>query len=569
VIVYGARHVNVGVPAFLRSFATQLGTLPETAAIGQIVDWFVDFAEVYSAAADTILDDENRPTPPFDRWAAAADALADAVCGAWAGDPRLTAQGLSSARRAIASIPADDWKAPLAVKPAEGFAQYGLYPEQYALAGTRVARTFEPARLACLGIRSIGLPLAHVVSAGARMAGVTTTVVSVRPRGHPFDRTASLGPLLRDQLTSFAPDLVAVVDEGPGLSGSSFASAVDALVEAGVDVGRIVLIASWNAPESALRSSRGRAVWRTHAKVVVALEEAAPDLPGSRPRLSTVDLSAGGWRVRLLPPDRWPAVQPQHERTKFLVDEGGGKTVLRFAGLGHHGRRAMERAAILADSGFGAVPLGLDRGFLALEWLEGTPLLPAAPVEGSLSDRVADYLAFIKRRFGSDRPDDLVELEAMIDTNLSEDRPVAGEAPPVVHRVGTATVEPCERCAIDGRLFRHEWVRSGGRILKVDALDHHADDFFPGCRDIAWDVAAAIIELELGDQEAAALVERYRQTSGDREIVRRIDFYRLAYVAWRIGYATLAAETLGASEDGGRFRADLTKYRRLLAAPAG
>ncbi len=51
--------------------------------------------------------------------------------------------------------------------------------------------------------------------------------------------------------------------------------------------------------------------------------------------------------------------------------------------------------------------------------------------------------------------------------------------------------------AIDGRMLPHEWVTDGGRLMKVDALDHPADDFLPGCRDIAWDVAGACVELGL------------------------------------------------------------------------
>src|SRR5436305_12375157 len=93
--------------------------------------------------------------------------------------------------------------------------------------------------------------------------------------------------------------------------------------------------------------------------------------------------------------------------------------------------------------------------------------------------------------------------------------------------------------AIDGRLLPHEWIADGDRLLKVDALDHHADDFFPGCRDIAWDVAGAIVEFDMATAAEAALVAGYARAARDRTIARRLPFYRAAYLAYRLGYVTL------------------------------
>jgi hypothetical protein len=39
----------------------------------------------------------------------------------------------------------------------------------------------------------------------------------------------------------------------------------------------------------------------------------------------------------------------------------------------------------------------------------------------------------------------------------------------------------------------------------------------------------------------------------------------VAYLAFRLGYATTAAETLGSSPDGRRFGAHSLRYRNLLA----
>ena len=72
-----------------------------------------------------------------------------------------------------------------------------------------------------IGIRSIGTSLAAVVAA----AGKGETSASVRPGGHPFARTLSIGVRMTGKLLVAADakgtrrPLFAVVDEGPGLSG--------------------------------------------------------------------------------------------------------------------------------------------------------------------------------------------------------------------------------------------------------------------------------------------------------------------------------------------------------------
>jgi hypothetical protein len=117
-------------------------------------------------------------------------------------------------------------------------------------------------------------------------------------------------------------------------------------------------------------------------------------------------------------------------------------------------------------------------------------------------------------------------------------------------------------------MLPHEWLRTAHGLIKVDALDHHADDFVPGCRDAAWDLAGAIVEFDLDDAARAEIVARYAERSCDRTIGGRLEFYTLAYLAWRIGYVTLAAETLGDSADGVRFRRAAERYRRSRAGRA-
>ena len=57
--------------------------------------------------------------------------------------------------------------------------------------------------------------------------------VTVRPVGPPFERRLALGPRLARALTRHQGRGAAVVDEGPGLSGSSFAAVLDLLESSG------------------------------------------------------------------------------------------------------------------------------------------------------------------------------------------------------------------------------------------------------------------------------------------------------------------------------------------------
>jgi hypothetical protein len=102
-----------------------------------------------------------------------------------------------------------------------------------------------------------------------------------------------------------------------------------------------------------------------------------------------------------------------------------------------------------------------------------------------------------------------------------------------------------EAVAIDGRMLPHEWIETENGWIKTDALDHHDDHFFPGCQPIAWDRAGAAVEFGL--------------------VNRAEDFWTRAYLAWRIGYTTMAADALGDSSDARRFAALRDSYCRLLA----
>ena len=115
----------------------------------------------------------------------------------------------------------------------------------------------------------------------------------------------------------------------------------------------------------------------------------------------------------------------------------------------------------------------------------------------------------------------------------------------------------------------HEWIRTGTALVKVDATDHHADHFFPGCGDIAWDLAGAVVEFGLSSNARGALTRAYQRHSDDRGVDRRLPGYLVAYLAFRLGYAGLAAETLAGTADGARFARLGRRYLRLLRRELG
>lgn len=419
--------------------------------------------------------------------------------------------------------------AELDISVPEGFAYYALDPELYRKSVRRFLGDLQPSMVAVIGVRSIGTTLGGIVEAELRKHGVATRFSTVRPRGHPFDRELRVDYDLARSWLGW-PGHFAIVDEGPGLSGTSFAAVSEFLGTLGIPEDRIVLFPSWDANPAAFRSDRGRRMWTRHRRFTTAFEELH--------RFDdALDLSAGKWRdVRRVR----PAVQPQHERRKHLR----GDRLYKFAGYGRYGRQKLERAERLG--GFVPPVLGLEEGFLVTRWVEGGPVR----LNVAFLDHTARYLARIAREFRTGRQADTAALAQMIEVNTG--LPWPGDVP------------ESEAVLLDGRMLRHEWLETAAGFVKTDALDHHDDHFFPGPQDIAWDIAA--FGAEFGGEEG--LAERYAALAGDRDIGRRLPFYRAAYLAFRLGYCDMAANALGDSEDAARFRRARGRYETRIRSAA-
>ncbi|MEO6192268.1 MAG: hypothetical protein ABIS20_04615 [Thermoanaerobaculia bacterium] len=491
--------------------------------------------------------------------------------------------------RALDEILAAALPETIEVSVPEGYAFYGLYPETYfSAAETALRGEGETGPLRVIGIRSIGTGLAAAVAA---VVGERATSVSVRPEGHPFSRKVGISQRLGRELLGEsgggARPRYAVVDEGPGLSGSSFGCVADWLEDRGVAPESISFFPSHRGGLGPYSSERHRARWERARRQVVEFEDlfASPearwplaswvkDLTGE-PEGALEDLSAGRWREKLFP-DRslWPAADVQGERRKYLLAAGGRRWLLKFAGLGRYGREKLAIARALGEAGLIPPIAGLRHGFLVGPWLEEVRPLPLAPEVDRLRllDAVAGYLAFRAAHLPAaveERGATPVKLFEMMVFNTQ--RALGPMLAGVVKdwRGRLPEVARLERLVLtDNKMHAWEWlVTRGGKILKADALDHHRGNDLVGPQDLAWDLAGAAVEFDLDPAELDLLADAVARRSGmPRAEPIQLDFYRLAYLAFQTGRHTLAAEALESSApaESAGMRSEMERYAERL-----
>lgn len=536
-------------------------------------DLLIEIGIVEAGIADLLAPEMDAVSPLVASMRSASTAAGRMFVASWIGAPRDEQRALGHDVIArLEALTATHLPATIAVGAPEGYAYYALYPEQYVAAANDLASSMSPRTVVCIGVRSIGTSLSAAVAATLERRGCAVRSYTVRPRGHPFDREIVLAPELRRELAAQRDAIFVIVDEGPGMSGSSFASVAKELTSLGVADDHVVLMPSWATDGSGLVSETARARWQRHRNFVSAFEEqwiCGERLARSFAADGTLtDVSAGAWRDHIHLNGIGPAVQPEHERRKYLLRRDNGPTLLlKFAGLGRIGRSARARAQRIADAGFGPPPIDLQHGFIATELLDATPL-SAADTSEAVIDRLADYLAFVSREFAVSSTSDPEQFRDMVEVNTLE--ALGDSAHHALRRLLQADVISNARpVALDGRMFPHEWLRSGDTLLKVDATDHHDDHFFPGTQDIAWDLAGTSIEFDLDDRAERYLLERYMARTGDSGVPSRMPFYRVAYLASRVGYATLAGQSLGGSAEGRRWCTLAAAYRSQLHGACG
>jgi hypothetical protein len=470
--------------------------------------------------------------------AVTAPAAVDRVARAyWCNDTGLLA-GVASQ---LASWPVP---ARLRLSRPEGFAYYGLVPRDFAEAGRAVAGA--EALVTVVGVRTVGTTLAAVLAAA--LDGDVARL-TVRPQGHPFDRAVVLDAEQAALVERRAAGRFIVVDEGPGLSGSSLLASAEALVGRGVSASRVTLLGTRVVDPSSLVTRDGAARWTRFASV------AAPPRP-----LPGQDLSGGQWR-RLFwsEPEDWPAAWMERAKAR----SADGRWLLKFEGLGSWGAAVHGRALALAERGWGPWPVSAPdgRGVVIYPWLSGAPF--AGAVTPALATDMAHYAADRSLLFPAEPDHGGAPLEEMARHNVEVEAGV---------RLPAGWSLPCERPAIvDGRMMPHEWIRDGERVTKVDGAAHGDDHLYPGPCDVAWDLAGAVVEWSLDDQTTTALLDAYRRRSGD-DARRRLARYQIAYAAFRAASCAMAVTGAGPDE-ARRLLAARERYRaalqRSLRAPSG
>jgi hypothetical protein len=549
-----------------------------------------------------LLHKEERPSPIGEAASRLTRAVAEVLLpsfrtfGALPPGPSVRF-AMEPVERALEALLALELPEEVAVSVPEGYAFYGLYPETYFCAAEALRREGSgPLRV--VGIRSIGTGLAAAVAA---IVGERAAVASVRPGGHPFSRKVAVGQRLGSELLAGisegngARPRFSIVDEGPGLSGSSFGCVADWLEDRGVASEDVSFFPSHGGGLGPYASERHRSRWdRAHRHVVefervfTSPEARWPltlwmeDLAG-KPEGPLEDLSAGRWRERLFPDrSQWPAADVQGERRKYLLPAAGRRWLLKFAGLGRYGREKLAMAEVLGKAGLIPPVAGLRYGFLVGPWIEGARPLPLAPEVDRLTllDAVARYLAFRVSHFPAvpeDRGATPFKLFEMASFNTKRALgPHLGWAVQEWQN-HLAEIARLERPVLtDNKMHTWEWlVTPEGKILKADALDHHRANDLVGPQDPAWDLAAAAVELDLGDAELALLADAVaRRGSVPRAEPVQLGFYTVAYLSFQVGRHTLAAEALehSAPAESAGMRSEVDRYaerlRRALARGA-
>ena len=469
------------------------------------------------------------------------NALAAALVGLWNSAVRLDSLAIAAE---LLRVPET-----LNVSTPEGFAYYALHPLSFSQLANDL--DISGSHAAVIGIRSIGATLSAVVTATLARRRIAAQRITVRPGGHPYDRRTLFSPVQRRWIAAqraHEADFF-VVDEGPGLSGSSFLSVAEALLEAGVERRRIRFLCSHEADPDSLAAQNAGVRWRGFQTRWVS---------GRIPRLphdAQEYCSGGEWRKWMYANETdWPAAWTQMERAKFLSAD---RRLFKFAGYGRFGSAVAERARLLADSGFGPKLLGVAGGFAEFLVVDGRPATPS-DLSRAVIHRIADYCALRAAEFRAQGQNS--RLAEIIQFNLGE---LAGDAAPKF----TLPEDPDRAVLCDSRMQPHEWMisREGVRV-KTDGDSHGDDHFFPGPCDIAWDLAGAAIEWRMNADAVEELLRTFGKRSGDN-VRPRFSSYAIAYAVMRAAYCSMAAFALRGTAEETRLLVAARFYQSLIAKP--
>jgi hypothetical protein len=490
-------------------------------------------------------------------------------------------EALESIAKILANAPSSGNET-VTVKVPEGYAFYALYPEQYCVTTLNWARKNTNCNEALvIGLRSIGTSLSAVVKETLNALGWKARRITVRPHGHPFHRQLTL-----PAIGTVPQSPVLIVDEGPGISGSSMAAVAWALDSTGRR--NVHFFPGHGQEPGSAAAPDVREIWRQTPRYVTQLENVrwegfsleqsllieAQKFAGQNIPLERIENISGGlWRKFFPKNNEWFISPPQFERMKFLCLGGKGNSVMwKFAGLHTNadGSSACEWAArrlsFLANAGYCPEPLGDRRGFVALPWIEGMRLNRNDASDASVLKRIGNYiLDAAQPSLGSKENESTVQrLTNMLDHNTKE---LLGEtaARDASALSGAALEAELPLSYGDGHLAPHEWIRTdNGRILKVDAEGHAHDHTLIGEQSLLWDIAGTFVEWNLTMQTGSPLLQTIER-KGMRVDQAAFAFYRAAYAAFRVGLMSLGLNQVLDEGEQGRFAQARGFYLSQLA----
>ncbi len=499
-----------------------------------LLDALIEAGELESALADA-----NAPA------ASTSALLTDMLASRLTVENRASTAGLD---RLAGKIEAPE---KIYISPPEGFTYYALHPLDFARVVERIA---DPSQAhAVIGIRSIGTTLSAVTTAALNAKGRVATRITVRPGGHPYARTTEFSPeqehWIAEQVSHSAQFLV--VDEGPGRSGSTFLSVVEALHRLCVPRECITIVGSREFDPEGLCAENAAVRW--HGLHYLA---ATPCVSSRFPNF--LYLGGGDWRKHFCDQHEWPESWTQMERLKFLSPDG--QRFFKFEGMGPIGSEVRERAFALAAAGFSPAAEDSGDGFLSYHTIDARPS-QRQDVSSPLLEQIARYCSFRVSEFGC-RSSNNSELRTMVEFNVQQEFGHELKLEPEQ----LTTTEPV---LVDGRMQPYEWILSrGGELLKTDAISHGDNHFFPGPCDIAWDLGGTAVEWNLSNEATEFLLLRFQRLSG-LDLSKRIQDYMLAYCVFRLGFCKMATSTTSDSEEQSRLNLAYMRYRaraeRLLA----
>ena len=397
-----------------------------------------------------------------------------------------------------------------------------------------------------LGLRTAGSFLAPLLCAYLTTAFTETDWAAVRPR-------KGLGAWERDALRRAArrKARVLIVDESIH-TGTTVAKAVHLLRKAGFSDEDMVIL---NPVEPAFPDWRNSQTLRSLSKIkVLALEPAERykqqllESKAVEARLNEYFKARGYIETRVAPSRKtqevnlpWGGQPPERVDVRLkrvyevhLKDAAGASEVryvlAKSVGWGWMGYHAFRVGQQLAQ--FVPPILGLRDGILYTEWFPGgqdSALL--ALDRHAWIKPLATYVAARARNLslGTDPTPDLAregrhkgsEILASALSRAYSSRIVSALKRPRIQKELSRQECPTPMLS-DSRMSPQEWVVADSRLLKTDFEHHGQGKNELGVTDPAYDLADAIFQFRLSDEESAELVRHYVQESGDIHVEKRL-----------------------------------------------